>query len=212
MLYTRCAYSVSIFFTDVNNLQSNDSVTYVDVHSGLLELSGSANLSGIGKALNTRSYKVHKCNNQKKNCEKPNPTGPGKAPPLNCNHYSHCQKHCHAYESHTYKFFNRLKSAQEGSSSSAAPPAPAREVVPYRANLTINEQYDHGVAFITSCLPHPVPTIPSGSAFQTANDKTYEIWIVGTGASFLITAAFSHFLVQMRCHVALCKWVWEKCL
>ena len=66
------------------------------------------------------------------------------------------------------------KSARDNSASSAPPPAHSRDVVPNRANLTVNEQYDHGVTLIRSSLPHPVPTIPSGSAFKTANDNIYE--------------------------------------
>ena len=73
----------------------------------------------------------------------------------------------------------------------------------YGANLTVNEQYDHGIALITSSLPHPVPTISSGFAFKTANDKTYEVWIFDIGASFHITTDFSDLLEPIRCDVGL---------
>ena len=56
---------------------------------------------------------------------------------------------------------------------------------------------------MTSSPPHPVPTIPSGSAFKTANDKTYQVWIFGRGDSCHITAVFSHLLEPIRCHVGL---------
>ena len=147
----------------VDNLQSKDSLTHVDVRSRLLELSGSSNFSSNGKALNTRSHKVNKSNNKKMNSEKPKPTRPGKTEPPKGNQCSYCKKHNHPDEGHTHKFCNRLKTAREGSSSSVPPPAPSRDAVPYGANLTVNEQHDHGVALITSSLPHPVPTIPSGS-------------------------------------------------
>ena len=52
-------------------------------------------------------------------------------------------------------------------------------------------------------MPHPVPTIHSGSAFITANDKTYEVWIFDKGASFHVTADLSHLLEPIRCHVGL---------
>ena len=187
----------------VANLQSKDSLTYVDVRSRLLVLSDSSNLSSNGKALNARCDKVNKFNNKQKNSEKPNPTRPEQTEPPKGNQCSYCKKHNHPYEGHTHKFCNRLKSASDNSASSAPSPALLRDVVPYRAYLTVKEQYDHGVAWITSSLPHPVPTIASGSAFQTANDKTYEVWIFDTGASFHITADFAHLLEPIRCHVGL---------
>ena len=146
----------------VDYLHSKDSLTYVDVRSRLLELSGSTNLSSNDKALNARSHKVNKFTNKKKNSEKPNPTRAGKTEPPNGNQCSYCKQHNHPYEGHIHKCCNRLKSARDNSASSAPPPAPSRDVVPCRANVTVNEQYDHGVALITSSLPHPVPTIPSG--------------------------------------------------
>ena len=45
--------------------------------------------------------------------------------------------------------------------------------------------------------------MPSGSAFDTANDKTYEVWIFDTGASFHITRDFSHLVEPIRCHLGL---------
>ena len=45
--------------------------------------------------------------------------------------------------------------------------------------------------------------MPSGSAFKTTNDNTYEVWIFETGASFHITADFSTPLEPIRCHVGL---------
>ena len=65
----------------IDNLQSKDSLTYVDVHSRLLVHSGSTNLSSNGKALNARLHEVNKYSNHKKNSEKPNSTGPGKTEP-----------------------------------------------------------------------------------------------------------------------------------
>ena len=196
-------YLPSSMYNNIDNLQSNDSLTYVDVRSRLLELSGSSNLSSNGKALKARSHKVNTSTNKKKNSGKPNPTRPGKTEPTKGNLCSYCKKHNHPYESHTHKFCNRLKSARDNSASSAPPPAPSRDVVPYHANLTVNEQYDHGVALITSSLPHAVPTIPSGTAFKTANDKTYEVWIFDTAASFHISADFSYLLEPIHCHVGL---------
>ena len=150
----------------VDNLQSKDSLTYVDIRSRLLELSGSSNLSSNGTALDTRFYKVNKFTNKKTNSEKPNPTRSGKTEPPKGNQCSYCKKYNHPYERHTHKFCNPLKSARDHSASSAPPPAPSRDVVPYRANLTVNEQYDHTVALFTSSLTHPVPTIRSVSAFK----------------------------------------------
>ena len=88
----------------VDNLQSKDSLTYVDVRSHLLELSGSSNVSSNGKALNARSHKVNTFTNKKKNAEKPNPTRPGKTEPPKGNQCSYCKKHHHPYEGHTHKF------------------------------------------------------------------------------------------------------------
>ena len=187
----------------VDNLESKDSVTYVDLRSRLLQLSGSSNLSYNGKALNARSHVVNKFNNKKKNLEEPNPTRPGKTEPTKGNQCSCGKKHNHPYVGHTHTFCNRLKSARDNTASSAPPPAPSREVVPYRAYLTITEQYDYGVALVTSSLPHPVTTIASGSAFQTANDKTYVVWTFDTGAPFHITVDFSHLLEPIRCYVSL---------
>ena len=112
-------------------------------------------------------------------------------------------KYDHPYEGHTHKFCNRLKSTRDNSASSVPPPAPTRDVIAYGTNLTINEQYDHGVALITSSLHHPVPTIPSGSEVKTVNDKTCEVWIFDTGASFHITADFFHLLETICWHVGL---------
>ena len=156
----------------VDDLQSKDSLTYVDVSSRLLELSGSSKLCSNVKALNARYHKVNKVNNKKQNSEKPNPTRPGKTDPTKCNQCYNCEEHNHPYEGHTHKFCNRLKSGRDNSASSIPPPALTRDVVPYRTNLTVNEQYDHGVALSTSSLPHPVTTLASDSALKTANDKT----------------------------------------
>ena len=159
----------------VDNLQSKDSLTYVDVRSRLLELSGSSNLSSDGKALNTCTHEVNNYNNEKKNCEKPYTTGPGKTEPHGGNKCSHCKTHGHEYDGYTDNFRNQLLFAHEGSSSSASPPASASDVVPSRANLTVNEPYDDGTALVTSSLAHPVLTILSGSALKTANDETYKL-------------------------------------
>ena len=123
----------------VDNLQLKDSLTYVDVRSRLLELSGSTNLSTNGKALNARSPEVNKSTNKKKNSEESNPTRHGKSEPLKGNQFSCCKKHNYPCEGQTHKFCNRLKSARDNSASSASPPALSRDVVPYRANLTVNE-------------------------------------------------------------------------
>ena len=187
----------------VDNISSKDSLTYDDVRRRILELSGSSNLCSNGKALHTHSHKVYKSNNKKKNSEKPNPTRPGKTEPPKGNQASYCKKHKHPYESHTHKFCNRLKTARKGSTSSVPPPAPSRDVVANHANLTVNEEYNHVAAWIISSLPHPVPDIASGSAFKTAYDKTYEVCIFDTGASFHITADFYHLLEPIRCNVGL---------
>ena len=42
-----------------------------------------------------------------------------------------------------------------------------------------------------------------GSAFKTANDKTHEVWIFDTGASFDITADLFHLLDSIRCYIVL---------
>ena len=159
----------------VDNLKLQDSLTYSGVRSRLLELSGSSNLSSDGKALNTCTHEVNNYNNEKKNCEKPYTTGPGKTEPHGGNKCSHCKKHGHEYDGYTDNFRNQLLFAHEGSSSSASPPASASDVVPSRANLTVNEPYDDGTALVTSSLAHPVLTILSGSALKTANDETYKL-------------------------------------
>ena len=56
---------------------------------------------------------------------------------------------------------------------------------------------------ITSSLPHPVPTIHSAYAFKTANDNTYEVWIIDTGGSCHITTDFPHLPEPIRYHVGL---------
>ena len=90
----------------VGNLQSKDSLTYVDVHSLRLELSGSANLSSNGQALKTRSHKVYKFYDKKENYETSNPTRPVETEPHKGNQNSYCKKHTHPYEGHTHKFRN----------------------------------------------------------------------------------------------------------
>ena len=187
----------------VANLQSKDSLTYVNVRRRLLEPSGFSNLSANGKAPNARCHKVNKFNNKKKKSEEPNPTRPGKTKAHKDNECYYCNKNNQPYEGHTHEFRNRLKSARDNSASATPSPAPSRHVVPYRANLTINEQNDHEVLLLTSALPQPVPTIASASAFQTANDKTYKVWIFDRAASFHITADFSHLRKQIRCHVGI---------
>ena len=187
----------------VDNLPYKDPLTSVDVRSRLLELSGSSNLSSNGKALNARSHKVNQFNNKKKTSEKPNPTRPGKTEPHKGNPCSYCKKHNHAYEGHTHKFCNWLKSTRHNTASSSPPAAPIWEIVPYCADLTVNEEDDHDVALITSSLPHPVATIPSCSAFKTVNDTTYKVWIFYTRASFHITADFTHLLEPRGWHVGL---------
>ena len=187
----------------VDNLQWKDSLTYVDFRIRPLELSGSTDLSSNGKALNARSHGVNQSTNMKKNYEKPNPTRPGKTEPPQRNQCSYCEKHNHPCEGHTHKFCNRLTSARDNSASSAPQPAPSRDVLPYRSNLTVNEKYDYGVVWITTSLTHSVPTIPSGSAFKTVTDKRYEVWIFDRGASFYITADFSHLPEPIRWHVGL---------
>ena len=158
-----------------DNLQSKDSSTYVDIRSRLLKLFRSSNLSSDGKPLNAWSHEVNKSTNKKKNSEKPNPTRPGKSEFLKGNHCSYCKEHNHSYKGHPHGFCNRLKSACDNCASSAPSAALSRDVFPYRANLTINEQSDHHVALITCSLPHPVATIASGSAFRTVNDNTYAV-------------------------------------
>ena len=51
----------------VAKLQFQNFLTYVDVRSRLLELSGPTNLSSNGKALNTQSHKIYNFNNKKMN-------------------------------------------------------------------------------------------------------------------------------------------------
>ena len=58
----------------VDNLQSTDSLTYVDIRSYLPELPGSTKLSSKRKALKTRSHNGNKFHNKEKTAEKPNPT------------------------------------------------------------------------------------------------------------------------------------------
>ena len=159
----------------IANLQSKDSLTYVNVRCCLLKLFSSSNLSSNGKALNTRSHEVHKSNYRKKNIQKPHPTQPGKNEPHKSNLYSYCKKHNHPHEGYAFKLCNRLQTALEDSSSSAPSPASYWDVFPYRPNLTVNKYSDYGIALITSSLPYSIPTIPAGSVFTTTNDQTYEV-------------------------------------
>ncbi|MHB8545134.1 MAG: DDE-type integrase/transposase/recombinase, partial [Leptospirales bacterium] len=82
-----------------------------------------------------------------------------------------------------------------------------KEVVPYRAataqHLTSNES-DNGVAFIVSPSPSQLVLSPSRPLHNVpANYTTHEVWIFDTGASFHITADFSHLQEPVRCHVGL---------
>jgi len=47
------------------------------------------------------------------------------------------------------------------------------------------------------------PATSLGNALANANYTTYKVWIFGIGASFHITADFSHLLNPVRCHVGL---------
>ena len=193
----------SFMYHIIHNLQSKDSLTHLDVRSRLHALSGSSNLCSKGKALNASSYEVNKCNIKENNSEKQNPTRPAKTEPPKRNQSYYCKKHKYTYEDYRDKFCNRLKSARDNSEGSAPSPALLRDVIPYHANLTVTEHDYHRVALIISSLLHPVPTIPSGSAFKTAIDNTYEVWISDTGASFHIIADFSYLLEPIRWHVGL---------
>ena len=122
----------------IDNLQSKDFLTYVHVRSCLVALSGYRNVSANRKALNARWHKVNKSTKKKKNSAKPNPTRAGKTEASNGNQCSDCKKHNHSYEGHTHKFCNRLKSVQDNAASSAPPPAPSRDVGPYRDNLLVH--------------------------------------------------------------------------
>ena len=130
----------------IDNLEWKNSWTYVDVHTRLLELSGSSNLRSNGKPLNTRSHKVNKFNNTMKNSKEHNVTQRGKTEPLKGNPCFYCKKHNHPHKGHKHKFCNRLKSVRDNSACSAPPPTPSRDVVLHRANLTAIKPYDHVVA------------------------------------------------------------------
>lgn len=123
----------------VDNLQLKDSLTCDDTHSRLLKLADSSNLCFNGKAHNTNVHKVHKFHNKNKNHDKHNPTRPVKSELPKCDQWSNGEKHKDYYEGQTHKFCNRLKSARDNYTSSAAPPAYTRNVVPCSANLTVEE-------------------------------------------------------------------------
>ena len=175
-------------------------VKYVDLHCPLLDLSGCSDSFSHGKAWKTHSHELNKLSNKKKNSERPNPTRPGRTKPPKVDQCYYSKSHKHPHAGHTHTFCNRLKSGHNDSVSSAPPAATTRDVVPYHATLTVNEQYAHGVASIISSLRHAVPPIPAGCVFQRPNDETYIVWILEKGASFHITCDFSHLLLPISCH------------
>ena len=187
----------------IDNLQSQDFLIYIDVRSRLLEHSGSSKRSSNSKALNARSYKVNISNNNNKISKELNPSLPEKTEPHPAKQFSYWKKHGPHCDGHTHEVYNQHKYSRIGSASAVAAPVHSRDVVPHRANRTVNEQCDHVVAFITYSLPHPVPTIASRSVFKTANDKTYEGQIFNPGTCFHITADFSRLLEPMHCHLGL---------
>lgn len=89
----------------VDNLQSKDSLTYVDVCSPLIKPSGAANLSSNGKALDAPSPEVNKFPNKQKNFKKHNPTRPVTTERPTVNQYSYSKKHNQPDERHIHKFY-----------------------------------------------------------------------------------------------------------
>jgi len=120
--------------------------------------------------------------------------------------------HINGYETYLRQLIQCCRDTSTSTSTSARPaPATGKEVVPYRASTAQELFKDNGLALIAVSRPsaHTSTSSPSsascssGPVLATANYSTYEVCIFGTGASFHITADFSHLLHPVRCHVGL---------
>jgi len=78
-----------------------------------------------------------------------------------------------------------------------------REVVPYQASTAQELFSSNGLAHLVISRPSSHSASVNVPAQLSANNTTYEVWIFDTGASFHITADFSHHLNPVRCHVGL---------
>jgi len=78
-----------------------------------------------------------------------------------------------------------------------------REVVPYRASTTQELFSSNGLAHLVISRPSSHSASVNVPAQVSTNHTTYEVWIFDTGASFHITADFSHLLNPVHCHVGL---------
>jgi len=78
-----------------------------------------------------------------------------------------------------------------------------REVVPYRASTTQELFSSNGLAHLVISRLSSHSASVNVPAQVSANHTTYEVWIFDTGASFHITADFSHLLNPVLCHVGL---------
>ena len=76
-------------------------------------------------------------------------------------------------------------------------------MVPYRASTTEELFSSNGLAYLVISRPSFHSASVNVPAQVGANYTTYEVWIFDTGASFHITADFSHLLNPVRCHVGL---------
>jgi len=70
--------------------------------------------------------------------------------------------------------------------------------------LTAQELFSsNGLAHLVISCPSSHSASVNVPAQVSANHTTYEVWIFDTGASFHITANFSHLLNPVHCHVGL---------
>jgi len=76
-------------------------------------------------------------------------------------------------------------------------------VVPYRASTAQKLFFSNSLAHLVISRPSSHSASLNVPAQVSANHTRYEFWIFDTGASFHITADFSHLLNPVRCHVGL---------
>ena len=190
----------SSFANIIDNLKTKTDLTYADTRARLLDLpSTSLEPSSKSKALFNKEKKVSKVQ------KKPNPTRPGKITPVTGNKCTWCNANGRDPNGHTYKTCQGLKEHNDSKlPGQNPPPSSGKEVVRYRASAAQQLfQDDNGVAMIASSSSSAQLVPPSAFHNVPTNYSTYEVWIFDTGASFYITADFSHLLNPVRGHVGL---------
>jgi len=189
----------------VDNLQSKVDLTYLDVHTRLLELASSSvvDTPKKNKALSAKSWGK---NTQSTIHQQPNPTHIGKTVPTKGNQCSWCKSRNFPFDGHTFKTCQKLKNYQASSFSSQQQrptQTTGREVVLYRASTAQKLFSSNGLAHLVISRPSSHSASVNVPTQVSANYTIYEVWIFDTGASFHITADFSHLLNPVHCHVGL---------